>query len=128
MLFKQSYALYKNRIALRKNNLRIFFFPRRRMHTNCALVTGVQTCALPISVPRRSDQAEAPCHALAPPQHPEPGAGTIALAQRPLQLAQAVDQAELDPPHPGPELAFQQLRIALRLQALAAPADRKSVV
>src|SRR3546814_2888758 len=27
----------------------LFFFPRRRRHTRCALVTGVQTCALPIS-------------------------------------------------------------------------------
>src|SRR3546814_3053967 len=26
-----------------------FFFPSRRRHTSCALVTGVQTCALPIS-------------------------------------------------------------------------------
>src|SRR3546814_8168849 len=26
----------------------IFFFSRRRRHTRCALVTGVQTCALPI--------------------------------------------------------------------------------
>src|SRR3546814_1106995 len=26
----------------------VFFFPRRRRHTRCALVTGVQTCALPI--------------------------------------------------------------------------------
>src|SRR3546814_8808616 len=25
-----------------------FFFPSRRLHTRCALVTGVQTCALPI--------------------------------------------------------------------------------
>src|SRR3546814_2920503 len=25
-----------------------FFFPSRRRHTSCALVTGVQTCALPI--------------------------------------------------------------------------------
>src|SRR3546814_4150874 len=29
-----------------------FFFSSRRRHTRCALVTGVQTCALPIS---RSD-------------------------------------------------------------------------
>src|SRR3546814_3599771 len=28
--------------------LRIFFFSSRRRHTRCALVTGVQTCALPI--------------------------------------------------------------------------------
>src|SRR3546814_4230133 len=26
----------------------LFFFPSRRRHTRCALVTGVQTCALPI--------------------------------------------------------------------------------
>src|SRR3546814_10166054 len=27
-----------------------FFFASRRRHTRCALVTGVQTCALPISI------------------------------------------------------------------------------
>src|SRR3546814_5926360 len=29
-----------------------FFFSSRRRHTRCALVTGVQTCALPISCGR----------------------------------------------------------------------------
>src|SRR3546814_1560618 len=29
-----------------------FLFSSRRRHTRCALVTGVQTCALPICVPR----------------------------------------------------------------------------
>src|SRR3546814_18314926 len=29
-----------------------FFFSSRRRHTSCALVTGVQTCALPISAGR----------------------------------------------------------------------------
>src|SRR3546814_7858732 len=33
-----------------------FFFSSRRRHTRCALVTGVQTCALPIS----TDCARAP--------------------------------------------------------------------
>src|SRR3546814_3282941 len=28
----------------------VFFFSSRRPHTRCALVTGVQTCALPISL------------------------------------------------------------------------------
>src|SRR3546814_2623574 len=28
--------------------MQIFFFSSRRRHTRCALVTGVQTCALPI--------------------------------------------------------------------------------
>src|SRR3546814_4535471 len=30
----------------------LFFFSSRRRHTRCALVTGVQTCALPIWVER----------------------------------------------------------------------------
>src|SRR3546814_6634051 len=33
-------------------SLRLFFFSSRRRHTRCALVTGVQTCALPISTAR----------------------------------------------------------------------------
>src|SRR3546814_6931591 len=32
--------------------LTFFFFSSRRRHTICALVTGVQTCALPISLVR----------------------------------------------------------------------------
>src|SRR3546814_7198179 len=36
--------------------LLFFFFSSRRRHTRCALVTGVQTCALPISVARRQDR------------------------------------------------------------------------
>src|SRR3546814_6310280 len=32
----------------------MFFFSSRRRHTSCALVTGVQTCALPI-FPREAD-------------------------------------------------------------------------
>src|SRR3546814_5609550 len=31
----------------------VFFFSSRRRHTRCALVTGVQTCALPISAKAR---------------------------------------------------------------------------
>src|SRR3546814_3845312 len=30
-----------------------FFFSSRRRHTRCALVTGVQTCALPIYISKR---------------------------------------------------------------------------
>src|SRR3546814_11404289 len=36
----------------------VFFFSSRRRHTRCALVTGVQTCALPIS-PREADHRRA---------------------------------------------------------------------
>src|SRR3546814_6977126 len=36
-----------------------FFFSSRRRHTRCALVTGVQTCALPISsIARRIDPSD----------------------------------------------------------------------
>src|SRR3546814_9853629 len=46
-----------------------FFFSSRRRHTSCALVTGVQTCALPICHWRtmtflgalRCDRLTAPC-------------------------------------------------------------------
>src|SRR3546814_3436685 len=36
--------------------LLVFFFSSRRRHTRCALVTGVQTCALPICA------RNGPCH------------------------------------------------------------------
>src|SRR3546814_6264204 len=35
----------------------IFFFSSRRRHTRCALVTGVQTCALPISLNAQAKSA-----------------------------------------------------------------------
>src|SRR3546814_19807329 len=35
-----------------------FFFSSRRRHTRCALVTGVQTCALPISTATSSPAAD----------------------------------------------------------------------
>src|SRR3546814_1607307 len=34
----------------------LFFFSSRRRHTRCALVTGVQTCALPISVSNKQEK------------------------------------------------------------------------
>src|SRR3546814_2185857 len=36
-------------VAVNRFILFLFFFSSRRRHTRCALVTGVQTCALPIS-------------------------------------------------------------------------------
>src|SRR3546814_11469958 len=38
----------------------LFFFSSRRRHTRCALVTGVQTCALPISARCHVEIAFAP--------------------------------------------------------------------
>src|SRR3546814_2901936 len=45
---------------------RFCFFSSRRRHTRCALVTGVQTCALPISPPSGRDRRTAGPHARDP--------------------------------------------------------------
>src|SRR3546814_8322991 len=39
----------------------MFFFSSRRRHTRCALVTGVQTCALPISGPEGASARSRTC-------------------------------------------------------------------
>src|SRR3546814_8141038 len=56
-----------------------FFFSSRRRHTRCALVTGVQTCALPICAgPLIMNEGEQVtvrdwlCDALAPMGHRDP--------------------------------------------------------
>src|SRR3546814_4752307 len=41
----------------------VFFFSSRRRHTRCALVTGVQTCALPIFEARIGADPDAGRHA-----------------------------------------------------------------
>src|SRR3546814_17028562 len=45
----------------------VFFFSSRRRHTRCALVTGVQTCALPISL--RSVLESPPLKVFGEPRH-----------------------------------------------------------
>src|SRR3546814_5793785 len=57
-----------------------FFFSSRRRHTRCALVTGVQTCALPISEMRPSGSEIAP-GATFPPAPPSQ------LDHHPIRLA-----------------------------------------
>src|SRR3546814_9497128 len=42
------------------DRLTLFFFSSRRRHTRCALVTGVQTCALPISKQSRKKRPPLP--------------------------------------------------------------------
>src|SRR3546814_9676803 len=58
--------------------LLLFFFSSRRRHTRCALVTGVQTCALPISA------GEAAAHGiqLEVVKHPEARRGFVLLPRR----------------------------------------------
>src|SRR3546814_11323504 len=52
-------------------SLFLFFFSSRRRHTRCALVTGVQTCALPISRRRLHHDA---CRRLAEAENDRPRA------------------------------------------------------
>src|SRR3546814_1111374 len=40
----------------------IFFFSSRRRHTRCALVTGVQTCALPIYLAHQEGRGTGALH------------------------------------------------------------------
>src|SRR3546814_10939060 len=75
-----------------------FFFSSRRRHTRCALVTGVQTCALPIYRPPLRD----PCR--------------FRISAAPSDTAWYA--AQLPPPWRGPEWSA----------GTDAPGDRKSVV
>src|SRR3546814_9006915 len=61
----------------------LFFFSSRRRHTRCALVTGVQTCALPIShlpdQPGDEDHRDQRCAELNPDRrrHRSPASASI---------------------------------------------------
>src|SRR3546814_9368747 len=61
----------------------VFFFSSRRRHTRCALVTGVQTCALPLPKSRFPHRPAAPFNMRTPaearlnteyPEQPKTGA------------------------------------------------------
>src|SRR3546814_13239830 len=65
----------------------VFFFSSRRRHTRCALVTGVQTCALPIlaTLPLPIATAPVPVAALLSPSATAPW--PIALLGSPIATA-----------------------------------------
>src|SRR3546814_4981633 len=69
----------------------VFFFSSRRRHTRCALVTGVQTCALPICRPRQADPADPHRHEHRAPAHVAPAgvAGVGGLPARGQTLVPA---------------------------------------
>src|SRR3546814_13162662 len=108
----------------------LFFFSSRRRHTRCALVTGVQTCALPISAQRRR-----PRHA----HHVRPGLSRLDIAALPdapkgkrNQQPAADMDAELDPAAPR-ALQIETMRAECaeeepEQKSKAHRSDRKSVV
>src|SRR3546814_9238564 len=80
----------------------IFFFSSRRRHTRCALVTGVQTFALPISDRADDDARDAgDPPAFVMPRHPGADADIGHGTQRRnrIEARKAADQA------PAPQLA-----------------------
>src|SRR3546814_8244690 len=62
-----------------------FFFSSRRRHTRCALVTGVQTCALPIS-PMNEKRHYATVAPAGEPYIARVGDATIARSERAMLL------------------------------------------
>src|SRR3546814_2556558 len=61
-----------------------FFFSSRRRHTRCALVTGVQTCALPISPEPTTGKPDPAKVAAFMAAHPETRAFNAFMASRPI--------------------------------------------
>src|SRR3546814_10207092 len=104
--------------------LSLFFFSSRRRHTRCALVTGVQTCALPISTQRSPPTKERPGHLRGPAW----GDQQNGL----LELEAALDRpaARRGIVREGPEPADDKLADAIALvgQVPADEADRIGIV
>src|SRR3546814_7014111 len=110
-----------------------FFFSSRRRHTRCALVTGVQTCALPIyhppadralQPPQREERREAPAIALgnrALPREPEQRqreGDADQPTQQAMQIFPEEDILELGERHPPIDLPVFRIglvRLELRL-------------
>src|SRR3546814_1007334 len=76
----------------------VFFFSSRRRHTRCALVTGVQTCALPICrLPGENRRWSIRPHPpAAPPLHPSPSGRGMGPARRSRvgRVRATIDQAK----------------------------------
>src|SRR3546814_2635171 len=66
----------------------VFFFSSRRRHTRCALVTGVQTCAVPIFGFGLGEFVVADADRLGPQRVADPGTGRAGQLDRRRQLAQ----------------------------------------
>src|SRR3546814_15197478 len=97
--------------------LLFFLFTSRRRHTICALVTGVQTCALPISASARPDgSCPSPCRR----SRPFPAAGN--------HRARRVRRRRGPPPGRSPRRAATADRARASPHYRHPPRDRQSVV
>src|SRR3546814_10625954 len=92
-----------------------FFFSSRIRHTRCALVTGVQTCALPIwsQTPAAPRMSTPPRHSAGQRLHPQPeyrqalradlARDVLACMVAPLQHAQAAGRVRSEERRVGKE-------------------------
>src|SRR3546814_3880759 len=97
-----------------------FFFSSRRRHTRCALVTGVQTCALPISVRRPQDHRPLSARR-------DGDAGAVGRGTEPYALAE-LHRLRISQRNVAKQ-ASRSARFSLVLPiASTAKSDRKSVV
>src|SRR3546814_1013605 len=104
----------------------VFFFSGRRRHTRCALVTGVQTCALPVSGDRIAAVGPIPEGATAttlidatgrivapgfidPHSHAAPNIQTKELAAALPMLHQGITTLAINPDGGGPAELGQQI-------------------
>src|SRR3546814_20704494 len=104
-----------------------FFFSSRRRHTRCALVTGVQTCALPIS----SSDSVVPAWAVTVPSMTRPGSATLATrtsipGDRPVVAASWWVTSRTGPTA-GVRAVAEVAAMHLRTSASRAKAERKNV-
>src|SRR3546814_10492413 len=88
-----------------------FFFTSRRRHTRCALVTGVQTCALPISSPPLAGQT---LPRPLPAERPLPRA----LRRRPRQRRSIRRRRPRDASATGRDASFRSEEHTSELQSL----------
>src|SRR3546814_20309901 len=106
----------------------LFFFSRRRWHTRCALVTGVQTCSLPISGPSQcsddprnivSNETWRAIRAATLKEHP------MAMRGKPKTNTKKIGDKELSPATLMMGLGYDPV---LSEGSLKPPIDRKSGV
>src|SRR3546814_16876423 len=79
------------------------FFSSRRRHTTCALVTGVQTCALPI------------CSGIAAARHR--GDGIHNGEVRFIQILYGADGAKIEAAQPDPDERSESRRVPSAMKA-----------
>src|SRR3546814_2309162 len=97
----------------------LFLFSGRRRHTSCALVTGVQTCALPILLDRMSRAYNIPLVGTSPCAYSTPDDYELLELLSAIDQKRLIDDAALERPEPG-----QHFKSSKDLAALFADASQ----